>query len=82
MTSIPVGNSPRTVDVNEITNKIYVANNDGTVSVIDGTTNTVIDTITTVNNSRGIAVNEITNRIYVSGGQLIQQILDYNQEPR
>jgi YVTN family beta-propeller protein len=44
--TIDVGVNPIGVAVNPTTNRIYVANDgDNTVSVIDGTTNTVIDTI-------------------------------------
>ena len=48
--TIPVGSKPWGVAVNPTTNMIYVANSDccltsPTISVIDGTTNTVINTI-------------------------------------
>ena len=44
--TISVGANPLWVAVNEQTNRIYVANNnDDTVSVIDGRSNKVIDTI-------------------------------------
>jgi YVTN family beta-propeller protein len=47
-------------------NRIYVANfNENTVSVIDGATNAVIDTIPVGINPAGVAVNPLTNRIYV-----------------
>jgi YVTN family beta-propeller protein len=40
-----VGASPIAIAVNPVTNMVYVANFDGnTVSVIDGTTNTVVAT--------------------------------------
>ena len=48
-------------------NRIYVANfNDNTVSVINGATNAVIDTIPVGINPAGVAVNPLTNRIYVA----------------
>ena len=48
--------------VNPVTNKIYVTNyNSNSVSVIDGTTNTVTTTIAVGANPNGAAVNSITN---------------------
>ena len=39
--TIPVGTEPYAVTVNQITNRIYVANRrDNTVTVLDGATNT------------------------------------------
>lgn len=58
-----------TLAVNSHTNRIYaiVAMGDGVgVAVIDGTTNTVIDTIPIDASPYAIAVNPTTNRIYVS----------------
>lgn len=44
--TVPVGQTPYGVAVNPETNKIYVANySPGTVSVIDGSTNTVVSTL-------------------------------------
>ena len=51
ITRVTVGDNPQGVDVNPLTNKIYVGNARslgdpyGTVSVVDGATNTVIKTI-------------------------------------
>jgi YVTN family beta-propeller protein len=80
ITSIPIGLGAGSIIVNEKTNRIYVANSgsgidsgifqnfNGTVSVIDGKTNAIIDTIPVNNdNLNGIGVNEKTNRIYVNG---------------
>ena len=56
------------ITVNPVTNRIYVTHfdtkADGTVIVIDGASNAVIETIPIVL-PEGIAVNSITNRIYV-----------------
>lgn len=59
--------NPIGVDVNTITNRIYVAEtaSEG-VSVIDGTTDTVIATIATGAGAESVSVNETTNRIYVA----------------
>src|SRR4029077_3429882 len=53
-----------------LTNKIYVANfNNGTVTVIDGTTN-LSSTVPVGANPYSLAINPVTNKIYVtnSGG--------------
>ncbi|MED3389777.1 YncE family protein, partial [Bacillus thuringiensis] len=49
--------NPAGVAVNTLTNKIYVASTDGDISVIDGSRNTVIETIPLGVNSRELAVN-------------------------
>jgi YVTN family beta-propeller protein len=66
--TVTVGVSPQGVGINPTTNRIYVANRGGTVSVIDGGTNLVIATIPTQSsgNEARVAVNPTTNRIYVS----------------
>jgi YVTN family beta-propeller protein len=70
-----VGVSPNAVAVNSLTNKIYVVNNcgndltcasNGTVTVIDGSTNNVTATVTVGSNPYGVAVNSVTNKIYVA----------------
>ena len=53
------------VDVNPTTNRIYVAN-DGPISVIDGSTNTVIANIPVSGTFTGLAVNPALNEVYVS----------------
>lgn len=66
-TTIPVGNNPQQIALNAITNRVYVSNlTDNTVSVIDGATNTVVDTISVGMVPEQIAVNAITNMIYVA----------------
>ena len=65
--TIPVGIMPTDVKVNPITNMIYVTNYaDNTVSVINGTNNTVINTIPVGHTPYGIGVNKKTNMIYVA----------------
>ena len=74
-TTVNVGSIPKGIAVNPVTNKIYVVDEGSmgtsTVSVIDGATNTVTDTVTvaTISVSYGsaVAVNPGTNRIYVTG---------------
>jgi YVTN family beta-propeller protein len=66
---IPVGQEPRSVAVNPVTNKIYVVNygpQSYNVSVIDGATLTVKATIPTGQAPIDVAVNSRTNRVYVS----------------
>ncbi len=66
---IPVGQEPRSVAVNPVTNKIYVVNygpDSYNVTVIDGATLTVKATIPTGQAPIDVAVNSRTNRVYVS----------------
>ena len=74
--SVNVGAGPKNAVVNPVTNKIYVPNacgNDptcqtysGTVSVIDGASNTVVATITVGSFPYWAAVNTATNKIYIA----------------
>jgi len=65
--TIAVGNRPIYLAVDHATNRVYVSNQlDGTVSVIDGATNTVMATVKVGLYPNGIAVNPRTNRIYVA----------------
>ena len=65
--SIPVGGGPSGVDVNSRTNKIYVANvNNNTISVIDGTKNTVTDTIVVGRGPSGVDVSVVVDQIVVA----------------
>jgi len=83
---IAVGPVPGQVAVNPRTNKVYVTSpgyqpdNDGTLAVIDGNSQTVIRTITfsgadalTSPQPYGVAVNPVTNKVYVGcfGGKLV-----------
>lgn len=55
---VPVGNNPSGIDVDSLTNKIYVANVFGnSVSVISGFSNSVIDTVMVGSIPFGIGVN-------------------------
>jgi|HubBroStandDraft_1064217.scaffolds.fasta_scaffold62794_2 YVTN family beta-propeller protein len=65
--TIPVGSNPDALAVDASTDTIYVANySDGTVSVIDGTTQTVTQTITVGSDPTAIGVDETTDTIYVA----------------
>ena len=73
--TVPVGSRPLTEALNPVTNKIYVANycrhdpncvGYGTVTVIDGVSNTVIATVTVGSAPFGVALNAATNQIYVA----------------
>ena len=67
VTTVDVGSWPRDIEVNTVTNRVYVVNHtDGTLTVIDGTTNQVVATVDAGFIPREAAVNEATNRIYVS----------------
>jgi YVTN family beta-propeller protein len=64
---ILLGLTPTYIAVNPNTNMIYVSNsNNDSVSIIDGKTNKVVDTIG-IETPTYIAVNPNTNRIYVDG---------------
>src|SRR5215472_136069 len=72
--TVPVGMNPVAVAVNTVTNRIYVANcvpssnpsgTNGTVTVIDGGTNTT-STVPAGMCPIAVAVNPVTNKIYVA----------------
>ena len=67
VTTITVGDNPWGVGVNPATNTVYVSNwYDNDVSVIDGATNTVTDTVNVgTSGAAGVAVNPATNTVYV-----------------
>jgi YVTN family beta-propeller protein len=70
--------------VNPTRNRIYVANaGSNTVSVIDGTTNTVVATVTVGTTPFGVAANPVTNRIYVTnaGSNTVSVIEDLPPGP-
>jgi YVTN family beta-propeller protein len=67
--TVPLGISPIAVDVNPVTNRIYVANQGdqpGTVSVIDGATNAVVASVPVGMAPMALAVNSQTNKVYVA----------------
>jgi YVTN family beta-propeller protein len=69
-TAIPVGSYPYGIDVNTVTNKIYVTNGmSNSVTVIDGATRATT-TIPVGVNPTVVAVNATTNTIYVVNGNL------------
>src|SRR5205807_10089125 len=75
--TIPVGKLPYLLGLNTQTNKIYVPNNgDGAISVIDGGTNTVTNTITVGGSPFGVAVNPVTNTIYVANYDHATVVID------
>src|SRR6266481_4029590 len=63
--TVAVGISPQAAAVNPVTNKIYVANRGGTVTVIDGIANTTT-TVAAGTTPNAVAVNPVTNKIYVA----------------
>ena len=77
LATVPVEQGAIYLAANPVTNKIYVANdcgNDpacgnqspGTVTVIDGLTNTVDATVTVGVHPQFLVINPVTNKIYVS----------------
>lgn len=66
-TAVKVGEAPVAIAINPVTNKIYVANSGGdTISVIDGSTDSVSANIKVGPRPYTIAVNSATNKIYVT----------------
>ena len=75
--TVTVGNYPQGAAVNPVTNKIYVSNYcgnqfgcnatpaQGTVSVVDGATNTVTDTVTVGVAPQVIFADSATNKVWV-----------------
>src|SRR6266581_3877710 len=70
--TVAVGENPDGIAVDNATNKIYVSNygNNGTfpstVSVINGSTNTVVATIVVGAHPSGVGVNVVSDEVYVS----------------
>ncbi|RZS40733.1 YVTN family beta-propeller protein [Herbihabitans rhizosphaerae] len=68
--TVPVGKGPSDVVVNDTTNRVYVTNaDDGTVSVIDGASDTVKTTITVGPRPAAVDADEKTNLVYVGSAQ-------------
>jgi YVTN family beta-propeller protein len=69
LAQVPVGINPWIIEVSERANRIYVANYASyNVSVIDGESHDVIDTIEmgSFRTPGGIAVDEVANRVYIA----------------
>jgi YVTN family beta-propeller protein len=66
---VPVGNSPYGVAVNVTSNRIFDTNNgSNSASIIDGTSNTVGQTLAVGNGPQGVGVNSATLTGYVANG--------------
>src|SRR3954466_14720769 len=64
--TIDVGSTPNVIAVNPVTNRIYVGNSgSNSITVIDGASNDVFNTINTPLPVRSMSLNAKTNRIYV-----------------
>ena len=79
--NIEVGASAYDVAVNPLTNRVYVTNESdpGSVSIIDGATNSVITTVFLGFSTfpEGLGVDPVTNRIYVShAGVGVMRVID------
>lgn len=86
---ISINNSCLYITQNKQTNKLYVFNvldaNKGNIIVIDGNTDTIVQTIPILvgerflgNTAKSIAVNEITNKIYSVNGKNQIIVVDEN----
>lgn len=70
--TIPVGQSPHGIAVDATSNRIFVANLfSHNVSVIDGTTDSVIATMGPVSFPKGVAVDSDRRRVYVTGSDSV-----------
>jgi DNA-binding beta-propeller fold protein YncE len=84
LAGIPVGSEPVSADVNLLTNRIYVADdNAGSVAVVDGASGSLLATIATGEPFvLAVAVNSFTNRVYVttfnniSSGNCFVKVID------
>jgi YVTN family beta-propeller protein len=63
---VDTGTGPASLGINAATNRIYVAADDGVLSVIDGDTN-VVATSAIPAGADGIGVNPVTNQAFVHG---------------
>ena len=65
--TIPVGIGPNGIDYNSNSGQTYVANSiSGTISVIDGLSNTVTQTISLATSPNAVTYNSNNNNIYVT----------------
>ncbi|HEY6413203.1 MAG TPA: Ig-like domain repeat protein [Edaphobacter sp.] len=71
--TVSVDSGPFDLAVNPVTNKVYVGNygsgtgtTPNTLSVIDGSTNSVTDTVTVGVTPTAVELNPVTNKIYVA----------------
>ena len=70
-TTVPVGDTPYGLDIDPLTNRIYVSSTAlNTITVVDGKTNTATASVSNVP-SAFVAVNLVTSKVYVSGGNLL-----------
>jgi len=64
---IQTGASPVALTINQVTNRIYVANSDsGTVSVLDGATDAVLTTLDVGPNPYVLVADQLSNKIFLS----------------
>lgn len=68
--TIPVDGGPRGLVVDPATNRVFVSNASASaIVVVDGATNTIIDTITLADAQPwGMGVDPATNRLYIAAG--------------
>lgn len=71
-----VGSYPSGVAFTLNGSKVYVTNDDGTVSVIDTATNKVITNVKLGNKSAGIAINSAGTKAYVTKAYVTNQASD------
>jgi len=68
--TLEVGHKPWGIAVDEKTNRVYVVNwESGTVTIIDGTSDTIVKTVSIPHTPLYPIINENTDSIYVTGSQ-------------
>jgi DNA-binding beta-propeller fold protein YncE len=82
----PNADDPIAVAVNPITNKIYVANNGnvgkngtniGSITVIDGATNSITNLVdANANSPHAVAINPVSNKVYIANANSVVTELD------
>jgi YVTN family beta-propeller protein len=66
--TLGVGANPQAMAINQVTQKVYVADlGDAKVWIIDASSNSVITSVNVGSSPRSIAIDEATNKIYVPG---------------
>lgn len=81
ISNISVGNTPRGVAVNPVTNRIYSGSSDNNITVVDGNSNLVVNTIFVPNGTTYLDINPVTNRLYTAKeGSNIITVVDTNTD--
>jgi YVTN family beta-propeller protein len=64
--TVPLGSSPQGIAVDPVRHLVYVVKGDGTMSVIDGVTQSVVATVAVGSMPRAVALDPVTRLVYVA----------------